>query len=88
MTTNILTPTQSQYSLPKADRQALIADIPSEIQYPNGIVPDLVLQQSLEYFPALQGQTNISKTEMIQIMTTEVEHQKAVFVQKYGNIFG
>lgn len=88
MATNILTPTQSQYSLPKADRQALLADMPCEIQYPHGIVPDSVLQQSLEYFPALQERSNISKTEMFQIMTTEVEHQKAVFVQKYGNIFG
>lgn len=88
MATNILTPTQPQYRLPKADRQAIIAGIPREIQYPQGIVPDSVLQQSLEYFPVLKGQTNISKTEMIQIMTTEVEHQKAIFVKKYGNIFG
>ena len=88
MATNILTPTQSQYRLPKADRQELLEGMPCEIQYPHGIVPDSVLQQSSEYFPALQGQTNISKTEMIQIMTTEVEHQKAVFIQKYGHIFG
>ena len=88
MATNILTPTQSQYRLAKEDRQALITGIPREIQYKNGIVPDSVLNQVLEYFPALQGKSNISKTEMIQIMTTEVEHQKAIFVQKYGNIFG
>ncbi|KRH79552.1 hypothetical protein FERRO_06200 [Ferrovum sp. JA12] len=88
MATNILTPTQLQYRLPKTDKQKLLASMPCEIQYPHGIVPDSVLQQSSEYFPALQGQTNISKTEMIQIMTTEVEYQKAVFVKKYGNIFG
>ena len=88
MATNILTPSQLQYRLPKADRQALIAGIPHDIQYPNGIVPYSVLQQSLEYFPALKERSNISKTEMIQIMTTEVEHQKTVFVKKYGNIFG
>ena len=87
MATNILTPSQLQYRLPEEDRQALIAGIPHEIQYPHGIVPDSVLQQSLEYFPALQERSNIYKTEMIKIMITEVEHQKAVFVKKYGNIY-
>jgi len=86
MATNILTPTQ--YRLSKADREVIIAGIPLEIQYPLGVVPDLVLQKNSEYFPALRGRTNMSQLEMAQTYERRSPASRTIFVQKHGDIFG
>lgn len=83
MATSILA--SSQYHLPESDRQKILSSIPQEIQYPNGIVPDLVLRQNSEYFPSLQGLTHISQSEMGQIMSAEVTRQRTIFVRMHGN---
>lgn len=83
MTTNILAPTQ--YSLSPADRQAILASLPRKIQYPNGIVPDLVLQQFYKYFPELEKYSQISESKMNQIMAVEIQQQRSIFIEMYGN---
>lgn len=85
MATNILTPTQTQYSLPNADRQVLLAGMPRKIQYPDGIVPDLVLQQTYKYFPELEKHSQISESKMNQIMVAEIQQQRSIFIEMYGN---
>ena len=87
MAKTILAPA-TQYSLSDADRQAILATIPKKIQYQNGIVPDSIVRQSVQYFPELRGKTNISQSEMENIMDKEVCRQKSLFLAKNATIFG
>ena len=87
MAETILAPA-TQYSLSDADRKAILATIPSRIQYPGGIIPDAIVKQSCQYFPKLRGRTGISQTEMENIMESEVRHQQSIFLTKNATIFG
>jgi len=92
MANAILTPElkrqNGQYVLNESDRQAILATIPPKIQHPNGIVPDFIVRQSVQYFPELRGKTNISQIEMENIMDKEVCRQKSLFLAKNATIFG
>lgn len=78
----------SQYRLPESDRRQILSTIPPIIQYPNGVVPDSLVQQNSHIFPKFIGRTNIHVAEMEHIMHEEVALQQVDFFNKYGDIFG
>lgn len=85
MTTAILPSTE--YHLPEAARQAILASIPPEIQYPGGVVPDDIVQEVSEFFPELLGRTNLQQCEMKRIMCEEVDRQWKKFVEINGEAY-
>lgn len=82
MAETILAPA-TQYRLSDADRKEILATIPKKIQHPNGIVPNSIVRQSVQYFPKLRGKTNISQSEMEKIMDEEVCRQKSIFLLSF-----
>lgn len=83
MATNILAPTQ--YTLSKNDRQALLASIPPNIEYPNGIVPSSVIKQASKHCPVLENFTAISIEKVHEIMSAKIQQEREKFIKLYGN---
>jgi len=89
MATTILAASQRiQYRLPEADRQQILATMPADITFPDGIVPDALLLQNSHIFPKLTGRTKLSIGEMNRIMRDEVALQQADFLKIHDGIFG
>ena len=83
MATNILASTQ--YTLSKNDRQALLASIPPNIEYPNGIVPSSVIKQASKHCPVLENFTAISIEKVHEIMSAKIQQEREKFIKLYGN---
>lgn len=87
MASNILAPNKSQYCLADADRRQLLSAVPSKIDYPGGILPDVLVRQHTKYFPKFAGRTDLPIAEAESIMDEEIKHQHNVFTEKHGVFF-
>ena len=86
MATNSVTATPSKkYHLNAADRQNLLASIPPEIEYPNGIVPFAIIEQASKHCPELKKFTAISIEKLHEIMSAKIQQERQKFIEIYGN---